>query len=191
MAAGHGHHPNSLANLRPPWKSGQAGNPYGRKPGVVWVSEHVSSLLAENADGSPRYTKADLEQIVGDEKESPARIIAARWVLTCMLDGRRWVVDRDGKLKPAALDPEPGRAIERLTDRLEGKPEVRVTQTHHRAEVVDLGAVYRELFQLLDEHPALADVVKSQVALPAPATELIDGEVVEALPAAACEPADT
>ena len=171
MAAGHGHHPNSLANLRPPWRPGQAGNPDGRKPGVVYVSEHVSSLLAESADGTPRYTKADLEKIVGDEKEAPGRVIAARWVLTCMADGRRWVVDRDGKLKPAALDPEPGRAIERLTDRLEGKPTQTLRVEQPTADPTELLA---ELREILAADPALLEEVRQTAELAA--LPVIDAE---------------
>ena len=127
------------------------------------MSEHVSSLLAENADGTPRYTKADLEKIVEDEKAGPAEVIAAQWILNCMKDGKRWVVGKGGRLKPAALDPEPGRERERLGDRLEGKPTQAPRVEQPTPEPSGLLAEMREI---LAADPVLLEEVRQVAALP-------------------------
>ena len=120
---GHNDNPNSLKNLeRGRWKPGQSGNPTGRAKGTVYPSELLHGLLAMDDDGTPKYTRSDLEKIVEDENAAPALVIAARWILDGMRDGQRWVVGKGGKLQPAALDPTPSRVRESLADRLEGKP---------------------------------------------------------------------
>lgn len=120
---GHNGNPNSLKNLeRGRWKPGQSGNPTGRAKGVVYPSELLHGLLAMDDDGTPRYTRSDLEKIVEDENAAPALVIAARWILDGMRDGQRWILGKDGELKPAALDPTPSRVRVELADRLEGKP---------------------------------------------------------------------
>ncbi|MEE9130612.1 MAG: DUF5681 domain-containing protein [Phycisphaerales bacterium] len=120
---GHNGNPNSLKNLElGRWKPGQSGNPTGRAKGTVYPSELLHGLLAMDDDGTPKYTRGDLEKIVEDENAAPALVIAARWIIDGMRDGQRWVVGKDGKLQPAALDPTPSRVRESLADRLEGKP---------------------------------------------------------------------
>ncbi len=120
---GHNGNAKSLKNLeRGHWKPGQSGNPTGRAKGVVYPSELLHGLLAMDDDGTPKYTRGDLEKIVEDENAAPALVIAARWILDGMRDGQRWIMGKDGELKPAALDPTPSRVRESLADRLEGKP---------------------------------------------------------------------
>ena len=129
---GHSGNANSLKNLeRGRWVPGQSGNPTGRPKGLVYPSELLHGLLAMDDDGTPKYTRADLEKIVEDEDAAPALVIAARWILDGMRDGQRWVVGKDGKLQPAALDPTPSRVRVELADRLEGKPvqKIAVQQT--------------------------------------------------------------
>ncbi len=99
----------SLANLVK-WKPGQSGNPLGRIPGRVYVKEHVSSLLGYDRDGSPKYSKADLEAIVADDNADVAKSIAAAWLLTSMKTGETWVIGKDGELQPARIDAEPTRS---------------------------------------------------------------------------------
>ena len=109
-----GTHPNSLANLRPqPWKPGQSGNPAGRARGGAYISEWLNTLLIVDEHGTPNYTQADLKESVEDENAAPAKVIAARRVLSAM---------RDGKLPRGGADPEPGRDFDRIADRIEGKP---------------------------------------------------------------------
>ena len=47
--------PNSLANLRPPWKPGQSGNPKGRQPksGFRQAVEELLGEKASDAHGQP------------------------------------------------------------------------------------------------------------------------------------------
>ena len=107
---GHNGNTNSLKNLeRGRWLPGQSGNPTGRAKGVVYPSELLHGLLAMDDDGTPKYTRSDLEKIVEDENSAPALVIAAQWILDGMRDGQRWIMGKDGELKPAALDPTPAR----------------------------------------------------------------------------------
>ena len=116
-----GKHPNSLANLRP-WSPGQSGCPSGQRASGAYVAEWRNAMLAVKDDGTPSYTRADLEAIVADDAAPPVQIIAATWILNCMKTGENWVIGKDGKLMPARIDSEPGRERERLMDRIEGKP---------------------------------------------------------------------
>ena len=109
-----GTHPNSLANLHPrPWQPGQSGNPAGRARGSTYISECLNALLIVRDDGTPKYTKADIERIAEASQSAPAMVIAARRILSAM---------RDGKLPRGGADPEPGRDFDRIADRTEGKP---------------------------------------------------------------------
>lgn len=154
---GHNGNPNSLKNLeRGRWKVGQSGNPSGRPKGVVYPSELLHGLLAMDDDGTPKYTRADLEKIVEDENAAPALVIAARWLLDSMADGKRWCVGKDGKLRPAALDPTPSRVRESLADRLEGKPVQKLQVEREPARTPD--ELRDDLFRMLEKSPALLAV---------------------------------
>ena len=123
-----GTHPNSLANLRPrPWQPGQSGNPAGRARGSVYISECLNALLIVGHDGTPKYTKADIERIAEDLQSAPAMVIAARRVLSAM---------RDGKLPRGGADPEPGRDFDRIADRIEGKPAQAVHVTSEESTTI-------------------------------------------------------
>lgn len=153
---GHNGNPNSLKNLeRGRWKPGQSGNPTGRAKGVVYPSELLHGLLAMDDDGTPNYTRADLEKIVEDENAAPALVIAARWIIDGMKDGQRWVVGKDGKLQPAALDPTPSRVRESLADRLEGKPVQKVQVKSEPVRTPD--ELIDDLARLIEETPALLE----------------------------------
>ena len=124
--------PKSLKNLElGRWKPNQSGNPRGRARGHVNPSEYLSGLLALNDDGTPKYREADLETILEDPDEAPAKKLACRHIVTGLKSGERWVCGKDGDLKPAALDPTPLRALESLADRQEGKPTVKIQVEHH------------------------------------------------------------
>ena len=149
---GHNGNPNSLKNLeRGRWKPGQSSNPTGRAKGVVYPSELLDGLLAMDDDGAPRYTQADLEAIVEDKDAAPALVIAARWLIDGMKSGERWVVGKDGKLQPAALDPTPSRVRESLADRLEGKP-VQKLQIE-RKTVRTPNEINDDFVRMLEAHP--------------------------------------
>ena len=154
MTCAPGKHPNSQANLVQ-WKPGQSGNPAGRIPGRVYVTEHVSSLLGYERDGSPKYSKADLEKIVADDNADVAKSIAAAWLLTSMKTGECWVIGKDGELQPARIDAEPGRERERLMDRFEGKPAV--TVTHIQEPLPEISDLQDQLGAMIEAYPALRE----------------------------------
>lgn len=149
------HNVNSLKNLeRGRWKSGQSGNPSGRPKGCVFPGDVIPGLLALHDDGvTPRYTRADLEAIVEDEGSAPVLIIASRWLLDSMADGKRWAVGRDGTLKPAGLDPIPSRVREALSDRTEGKPVVRMQI--ERTEPRKPAEIEGDLIKLIEDNPTM------------------------------------
>lgn len=152
---GHNGNKNSLANLKR-WKPGQSGNPSGRPRGMVYPSELLAGLLAMNDDGTPRHTKSDIQAIVDSDDSAPALVIAARWILDGMSDGQRWVLGKDGELRPTALDPTPSRVRESLADRLEGKPIARVAI--ETKEVLDPDAAR---LRLIETFAALPDEVRA------------------------------
>lgn len=156
-----GQHPNSLANLRP-WRRGQSGNPNGRCPGVVYVSEFISSMLAVADNGTPACTKADLEKVVEDDSEPPAKVIAARRVLSAMRTGDRWVQDRDGQLFPTSDNAEPGRDFDRICDRTEGKPTQRV-QVEHKPAATPEEARGRML-EIFKRQPGVLEDLRRMIA---------------------------
>ncbi len=142
-----GTHPNSLANLRPrPWRPGQSGNPAGRARGGAYISEWLNTLLIVDEHGTPNYSQADLKEIVADDNAAPAKVIAARRILSAM---------KDGKLPRGGADPEPGRDFDRIADRIEGKPTQHIiaeappcrTPDEILAEIRALEAAHPELLQ--------------------------------------------
>jgi len=44
-----GKHPNSLANLKKPWRPGESGNRNGRPKGIKYLSEALRDLLQDEA----------------------------------------------------------------------------------------------------------------------------------------------
>ena len=156
-----GAHPNSVANLRPPWAPGQSGCPGGQRANGAYIAEWRNAMLAVNDDETPRYTKADLEKIVEDDNAAPAKIIAARLILNCMLSGENWIVGKDGELMPAKIDSEPGRERERLMDRIEGKPAQHVNVTQHPPSLQSLEA---ELRTMVAQDPTLPGRIRAMLA---------------------------
>ena len=151
---GHSGNANSLKNLeRGRWKVGQSGNPSGRPKGVVYPSELLHGLLAMDDDGTPKYTRSDLEKIVEDENSAPALVIAARWILDGMRDGQRWILGKDGELKPAALDPTPSRVRESLADRLEGKPVQKLQVEQKQVRTPD--EINASIVRMIEENPTM------------------------------------
>ena len=190
---GHNGNPNSLKNLeRGRWRPGQSGNPAGRAKGVVYPSELLDGLLAMDDDGAPRYTQADLEAIVEDKDAAPALVIAARWLIDGMKSGERWILGKNGELRPAALDPTPSRVRESLADRLEGKP-VQKLQLERKpirppAEIhADLVATLARA--LVSLPPAERAKLLTLLPVDAEDVEPVDGEA-KVLPAGDDEPSE-
>lgn len=171
-----GHHPNQLAGIRPhQFKPGVSGNPKGTvKRGDKWTAPQWL------ADWKGReITCADLEAIVKNRKtEHPYKVAAAVQALNGAKTGERWVLGKDGQLKIGALDPEPGRERERLSDRLVGKvrQEIQVTR--------------------INEGPSLPDVIREAMAIarqlgPVKVNAMIAGMKQQAEAASVCRMIDT
>lgn len=103
-----------------PWKPGQAGNPRGRKRGGAYVSEWLNAFLITDETGKPKYNLKKLAKIAA-KGTAPAMVMAAQRILTAC----RNPIGENGK-----IDPEPGRAMEGIMSRLEGKPNQSVTVEH-------------------------------------------------------------
>ena len=93
-------HPNSLANLRPPWKQGYAPNPGGRKKGVVYPVEYLRSMGG--------MTQAELERVRDDPEQPINRRAAAEMALQ--------TIDPKGTRKDRR------EAFSEMADRTTGKP---------------------------------------------------------------------
>lgn len=148
-----------LANLRP-FKPGQSGNPSGRKPGGAVVLEYINAFLAVDDDGVPRYTQNEIQAVIDNESAPPAAVAAARQVLLMMADPEKFVLDRRGKAHRAGHDPEPGRALERILDRILGKPTQTIIHEEPPADEADL---LNQLNALLADNPDVARHMAKQV----------------------------
>ena len=116
-------HPNSLANLRAPWKVGDNPNPAGRKKGVVYPVEHLRQHADRSAD--------ELAVIRDDESLSVSERAAARLALSMLVGSSN----------------DTRASFETVSDRLTGRPtqSVQVTQsvvTDPQSVLDDLRARY-------------------------------------------------
>ena len=116
-------HPNSLANLRAPWKVGDNPNPAGRKKGVVYPVEHLRQHADRSAD--------ELAAIRDDESLSVSERAAARLALSMLVGSSN----------------DTRASFEAVSDRLTGRPtqSVQVTQavvTDPQSVLDDLRARY-------------------------------------------------
>ena len=103
---------------------------------------------------------AELQEIVSDPEQPPSRILAARRILSACRDGTRYVKDKHGNVFPAGSDPEPGRDFDRIADRLEGKPMVRVE--HESGPKRTQEQVQAELLRLYHKHPELLSILQQK-----------------------------
>ncbi len=105
--AGRGAHPNSRANLRPPWKPGESGNLRGRPREII--SKPLRQILEGESGGGEGKTVADeLAQLIAD--------IAL------------------GKVQAS---PTQMRAMEMIQDRLEGRARQSISVTVGDREKVE------------------------------------------------------
>jgi len=84
--------PGNSYGIATRFKPGKSGNPRGSQRGSASVREYWNVLLAENADGVPRFTLTDLWCITeapnDDKKVSNAKRIAARQIIEAVKGGR-------------------------------------------------------------------------------------------------------
>lgn len=105
---------------------------------------------------------------VATDKHAPPLIrAAARQLVIAGSDARRYAVGRDGERRLVGLDPECGRAFDRVADRLDGRPvqSVHVHRTMQRTPAESLAA----LEALMARNPALATMLAPRLAMLAPA----------------------
>lgn len=151
--------PKSLANLKPKKKGDKPANLGVR--GKQFVGVMVNHLLHIKSDGRPQYELKDLEQIVTDPRESPAKILAARRILSASRDNQRYIKDKHGNIYPAGSDTEPGRDFERIADRIDGKPTIRVEHDHGVERTPE--EIRKQLAVLIEDNPQLQAIMKMKV----------------------------
>lgn len=134
-----------------------AGHPQGRRS----VLQSLNDLLMVHPNGDAAYSVEALEKIVSNPKETPARILSARRILSACRDGTRYVKDKHGNVFPAGSDPEPGRDFDRIVDRLEGKPTVRIE--HEDGPRRTESEVKTELLRLVAKHPELMSIMQNRI----------------------------
>ncbi len=127
-------HPNSLANLRPPWQPGESGNEAGRKPAgqsiLEWINEHATD------------TEAEIKLIAKDASQP----IYIRMAAGAMLGAaRQWWTK--GKR-------DAGDDFDRILDRTIGKPVQSLVV--ERVQPDDPAVLEQQLRGMLDRSPELA-----------------------------------
>lgn len=130
-------HPNSLANLCPPWQPGQSGNRKGRPNSGGSLIEYVHELMDESEPGIAKYTLEELNAISADHRVSHPKAIAAQLVTLARTPGFH---EKSGKPYCAML-------VDMILDRTVGKPvqsvHVHKTETREPAAIgADLDALY-------------------------------------------------
>ena len=138
----------------PPWRPGQSGNPRGRPK--------AGAAMVEWRNQMATWARPRLERVIADPKAAPPKKAAAAEWLTAMDYGR---VDAHGR-----LDPEPGKARQRIEDRDMGKPMQSLDMLHQHV------AAPRPLAEIV---PALVAALSSPAIRAALAAH---GLVVAALP---------
>jgi hypothetical protein len=146
--------PHSIADYGVHFRKGfdsrrHVGSPsLGRK-----ITSYWNLLGEEDADGNAAYTEADLKAIIKSPKAPHAKVIAAQDLLRARVDG----YDKIGRIPKAA------NSIDRIMDRTDGKPTVRVEVKHEQCR--SLEQLDSELVGLLEREPDLLDVPMIQVQL--------------------------
>ena len=93
------------------------------------------------------------------------KAMLAREVLCAVSPRERWAIDRKGKAYPAGTDPEPGKALERILDRLTGKPRQTVKiEAEPVRSVVDISV---DIAAMMVATPSLRAVVSAALAVEA------------------------
>ena len=135
----------------------------GVPTGKQYVGVMVNHLLHIGSNGRPQYELKDLERIVTDPRESPAKILAARRILSASRDNQRFIKDKHGNVYPAGSDTEPGRDFERIADRIDGKPTIRVEHDHGVERTPE--EIKKQLSVLIEDNPQLQAIMKMRVGV--------------------------
>lgn len=108
----------------------------------------------------------DCWKVATDKQAPPLIRAAARQLVVAGSDARRYTVGKDGERRLVGLDPECGRAFDRIADRLDGKPvqSVHVHRTSQRTPAESIAA----LEALMARNPALASMLAPRLAMLAP-----------------------
>lgn len=113
MTYPNGHHPNSLANLKP-CKPGERRNPSG-KPKLSYSPLQCLKRTEE-------LTEAKLEKLAGDADAVPMMRTAAKFRLMMLTDPVKFVLDKDRVAHAAGIDRAWVAAWGDMADRIDGKP---------------------------------------------------------------------
>ena len=146
--------PHNIADYAVPFRKGfdprrRVGSPsLGRQ-----ITSYWNLLGEEDDDGNARYSESELKAIIKSSKSSHAKVIAAQDLLRARTDG----YDKIGRI------PKSANSIDRIMDRTDGKPTVRVEVKHEQCR--SLEQLDSELVGLLEQEPALLDVPMIQVQL--------------------------
>jgi hypothetical protein len=118
MEANMPNHPNSMKNLRAPWKKGQSGNPAGRPKRRTFeelvhdvLSEEVEGEVGIKADGS-RYTKKEVlakvfvDQLLKRDGKMLREYMAREWPVKQIIEGALEVESQHLPFGSAFLKPE-------------------------------------------------------------------------------------
>ena len=116
--------PGNSVGVATRFRPGVSGNPKGSQRAGASILEHWNTLLAENDDGSGRYTVAEIWKIAEAENDdatvSPARRIAAGQIVEAIKRGRRgiealqMILDRSLGKAPQSLNLTAGPAVKRI-----------------------------------------------------------------------------
>lgn len=142
----------------------KAGNSVSQKPAravkpTAILARILAGLGGEAEDDDPCRSIDSIERFLANSgPKHPLRVMMMREVLTACRPRERTAIDRHGVAYPAGTDPEPGRALERIIDRLEGKPTARleVQRVSGRAPA----DIIASIADLIRTDPALAALVK-------------------------------
>lgn len=120
MSHPRGRHPNSLRNLRPPWRSGQTGNPRGinQHTGRIAFEAHIQTILDEIDEETGQTKQERLARVLVDRG-----LRGERWAVQVLL--RRLWPERaalDVNVEPFSVEDvraELERKFERLAESIE------------------------------------------------------------------------
>ena len=110
-------HPNSLVNLRPPWKPGESGNPNGRPPSRVeaWLSKPLGKRKAKKIEKLTKTELTEIDETLYSIGTEALKTIAQSKDIPCYITDIAMAIlkdHRDGKTT----------TIDKIRERLHGKP---------------------------------------------------------------------
>ena len=148
-------HPQALANLSKcvPFRKGYDERRHVGAPSLGRrVTAYLNELGKEDDEGDCVYTVADLKVIIKNPKSPHAKVFAAKEILRSRQDG----YDKLDRIPKAA------NSLDRICDRTNGKPTVRM-EIRHEPPSVDV--LRSRMLELYAEHPQLLDQPELQAAI--------------------------